>query len=83
MVGSRQGQKRRITGKEYQRLSNKFEMEGFMAQKGLWNLVREEVLQDREELPEEEGDVIREYKAMREENVFSSWLRKKTKKRKK
>ena len=35
-------------------------MEGFMAQKGLWNLVRVKVLQDRGTLPKEEGDVIRE-----------------------
>ena len=33
-----EGQKRRVTRKEYQRLLNKFEMEGLMAQKGLWNL---------------------------------------------
>ena len=33
-----EGQKRRTTRKEYQRLLNKFEMEGFMAHKGLWNL---------------------------------------------
>ena len=32
--------KRRITRKEYQRLPNKFEMEGFMAQKGSWNIAR-------------------------------------------
>ena len=30
-----EAQKKRITRKEYQRLLNKFEMEGFMAQKGL------------------------------------------------
>ena len=41
-----EGQKRRITRKEYQRLLDKFEMEGFMSQQGLWNLVREKVLQD-------------------------------------
>ena len=35
-----EGQKRRITRKEYQRLPDKFEMEGFLAQKGLWNLAR-------------------------------------------
>ena len=29
-----EGQKRRITREEYQRLFNKFDMEGFMAQKG-------------------------------------------------
>ena len=46
--------------KEHQRLLNKFEMEDFMAQEGLWNLVREKVLRERGELPQEEGDVIRE-----------------------
>ena len=33
-----EGQKKRIVRKEYQRFLNKFDMEGFMAQKGLWNL---------------------------------------------
>ena len=32
-------------------------------------------LQDRGALPREEGDVIREYNAMHEENFLSSWLR--------
>ena len=44
-------------------------------QKGLWNFVREKVLQDMGELLEEEGDVIREYKAMHEEIFLSCWLR--------
>ena len=52
--------------REYRRLMNDFEMGGFMAQKGLWNLVREKMLQDRGALPKEEGDVVREYKAMHE-----------------
>ena len=47
---------------------DKFEMEGFMAQKGLWNLAGGSVLQDREALLKEDGD-------MHEENFFSSWLR--------
>ena len=46
-----------------------------MAQKGLCNLSRDIVLQDRGALPEEERDVIRELKAMHEENLLSSWLR--------
>ena len=46
-----------------------------MAQKGLWNLAREKMLQDRGALPKEEGDSVREYKAMHEENFVSSWLR--------
>ena len=58
-----------------------FEMEGFMAQQGLWNLSRENVLQDRGALLEEEGDVIREYKAMHEEKFLSSWLREDGKKK--
>ena len=33
------------------------------------------MLRDRGALPKEEGDVIREYKAIHEENVLSSWLR--------
>ena len=70
-----EGQKIRIARKDYQRLLNKFEMEGFVAQEELWNLVREKVLQDRGDLPKEEGDVIGEYKAMHEENFLSSWLR--------
>ena len=40
-----------------------FELKGLMAQKGLWNLGA---------MPKEEGDVIREYNAMHEENF---WLR--------
>ena len=76
-----EGQKRRITRKEYQRLLNKFEMEGFTAQEGLWNLVREKVLRERGALPKEEGDVIGEYKAMHEEKFLSSWLREDGKKR--
>ena len=46
-----------------------------MAQKGLWNVTREEMLQDRVALPQEEGDFARKYKAMHEDNFFSSWLR--------
>ena len=61
------GQKRRITGKDCRRLSNEFETGGFMAQKSL--------LHDRGALPREEGDVVREYKAMHEENFSSSWPR--------
>ena len=34
-----------------------------MAQKGLWNLAKEKILRERGELPKEEGDAVREYKA--------------------
>ena len=54
------GQIRRITRKEDGRLLKEFEMGGFMAQKGLWNLARDEMVQDRGALPKEEGDVLRE-----------------------
>ena len=51
-------------------------MGGFTTRKGLWNLARENMLQDRGALPKEDGDVIGEYKAMHEENLLSNWLRK-------
>ena len=56
-------------------------MEDFMAQKELWNLVREKMLRDRGALPEGEGDVIREYNVMHEERFLSSWLREERKDR--
>ena len=62
-----QGQNRIITRKEYRRPSNEFEMGGFMAQKGPWNLVRE-MLQDRGALPKEEGDIVRKYKGCTKTN---------------
>ena len=46
-----EGRTKRITRKEYQRLVNKFEMEVFMEQKGLWNLAREKILRERGALP--------------------------------
>ena len=46
-----------------------------MAQKGLWNLAREKRLQERGAMHKEDGDVIREYNAMHEENFLTSWLR--------
>ena len=33
------------------------------------------MLQDRGALPKKEGDVVREYRALHEENFMSSWLR--------
>ena len=68
-------QKKRITRKEYQTLTNKFEMEGLMAQKGLWNLAEEKIMKERGEFRNEEGDAVRECKAMHEENFLSSWPR--------
>ena len=37
-----------------------------MAQKGLWNIAIKRMLEDRGSLPKEEGDLIREDKAMHE-----------------
>ena len=71
--GSKKGQKRRTTRKEQHiRLWNDFEMGGFTVHKGLWNLAREKMLQDRGALPKEEGDIVRQYKAMHEEKFMSS-----------
>ena len=63
-----EGQKRRITRKKQRRLWNEFETVGFVARKGLSNVARERMLQDRGALPKEEGDV-------HEDNFFCNWLR--------
>ena len=67
-----EGDKKRLTRKEYHRFFNKFDMEGLMAQKGLWNLAIEKNMKERRELPNGEGDAVREYKAMHEENFWSN-----------
>ena len=68
-----EGLKRMITRTENPRLSNKFETEGFVAQKGLWKLARENVLQDRGEWSKEEGDVVGEYKACMKKIWAAGW----------
>ena len=68
-------EKRKITRKEYERLLNNFEMEGLMAQNGLRNLAKEKIKKEGRELPNEEEDVVREHKAVHEEDFWSSWRR--------
>ena len=46
-----------------------------MAPKSQWNVARERMLQDGGALSKEEGDNVREYKAMHEDNILSRWLR--------
>ena len=57
-----EGEKNRITRKECRRLLNNFEMEGLMAKKasGSW---QKRKMMERGELPNEEGDVVKEFKA--------------------
>ena len=45
-----------------------------MAQEGLWNLAKEKIMKERGELPNVEGDAVREYKATHEEHCWSNWL---------
>ena len=59
-----EGQKRRIIRKEYRRLLNKFEMECFYGAKRIVESCERKILRERGALPKEEGDAIREYKAM-------------------
>ena len=49
--------------------------ERFMGQKGLWDFDRDKLLQDRGALPEEDGDIVREYKAMHQEHFPCCWPR--------
>ena len=68
-----EGQRRRVTRKQCKRLREEFEVGGFMAQKGLWNIAKKRMLEGRGALPREDGDLLREYQAMHEEN-FSQQL---------
>ena len=54
-----EGGKRRATSKECKRPRQEFEVGGFMAQKGLWNVSKKRMLEDRGVLSKEEGDLIR------------------------
>ena len=49
-----------------------FEMEGLMAEKGLWNVAKEKIMKETGELSSEEGDVVKDFKAMHEEDFWSS-----------
>ena len=62
-------QKEELRGKGIRGFFNKLEIEGFMAQKGLWNLGREKVVQDRGALFKGEVDVIGEFSATHEETT--------------
>ena len=66
------GQRRRITRKAYQRLwkNGRF----FMLKRTMIFLKKHKPLRDRGALPREEGDAIREFEAMHEENIMG-WLR--------
>ena len=70
--GKKTGRLKDKRGELLRRNTTDCQMGGFTAQKGLRNLAREKMLQDRGALPKEEGDVVREYKAMYEENFSSS-----------
>ena len=61
----------------------KVEMEGFKKDCGILRKTKNKALQDRGALPREEGDAIREFKAMHEENFLGSWLREDWKSKKK
>ena len=60
--------------KEFQRLWNEFETGGFIAQKRLWNVAEEKMLEDGSALSTESGNQLGTDKAVYEENVLSSWL---------
>ena len=73
--GKIEGQKRRITRKGYQRLFNKFEMEGLHGAKRVLESRKKQSFARLSALPREEVDTIREFQALHEENFLSSWLR--------
>ena len=68
--------KRRVTRMECKRLREEFADGGFMAQiKGCGKFATTRMLQDGWAMPREEGDLVKEYKAMHEDNFLSGLLR--------
>ena len=65
------GKKSGITRKEYQRLLNG----RFHGAKRIVESSKKKALQGRGALSREERDTIREFQAINEENILSSWLR--------
>ena len=51
-----EGENTRFTRKECERLREEFDIRGFMAQKGWWNIATKRMLDDRGALPEEAED---------------------------
>ena len=51
------------------------EMKSRLARRGLWKITKDRLLEDRGGLPREDGNRLREYRSMHEENFLSSWLR--------
>ena len=54
------GRKEKSHEKGIQEAVKKIEMEGLMAQEGLWSLAKDKIMKERGELPNEEGDVVKE-----------------------
>ena len=68
----------RVKKKECKRSREDFEVGVITEPKESWNIDKKRMLEDRG-LPKHEGDLIRECKAVHEENFLSSWLRDDTK----
>ena len=59
-------QKRRATRKEYKTLREEFEVGSFMPHKGLWNIVKKRMLEDRGAPLKKCGNQLRENRAKHE-----------------
>ena len=71
-----EGQKRRITRMDYRRLWNDFEMCGFMAQTGPWNLVRGRKCCKKEVHCQGKNETMSKCtRPCIEDDSLSSWLR--------
>ena len=76
-----EGEQKRITRKECQRLLNNFDMEVVITQKRIVEPRKRKAKGPDGKRsvcgirPNEEGDVVKEYEAMHEEHFWCSWLR--------
>ena len=73
--GKSKGKKEGLAGRNTKDCGRKLSLEVFMAHKRLWNIAKKRMLEDSAVLPNEDGNHMRENRAMHEEHFLSSWRR--------
>ena len=75
----REREKRRVTRKACKILREYCDDGGFHGTKrAVWTIAKQRTLEDRDALPVEEVNLVRDYNAMHEDNFLRSWLREDT-----
>ena len=72
--GKVEGQKKAFPQRNIIYIGRNLRLEVSWPKEGLWNIAKKKMLEDRGALLEEDGNQLRECRAMHEEHFLSSWL---------